>query len=178
MRSVQPQSQRRHRVELLGIRGIQICLPTCPPERALHDTVISLPTQVASSPPIPCRLPHVQVQIIREFRDQKLGLLRQARHVHKALRRVARTTAHQSFPGAPMDSLGADVARLALGVFGALLDRDRYGFRVILICSVLLGTACLFYYFAELVMASGLPVAFLAFRPTVSCAAAAAFLAQ
>jgi hypothetical protein len=77
-----------------------------------------------------------------------------------------------------MDSLGADVARLALRVLRALLDRDRYGLRVLLIRIVLLGTACLFYYFAELVMAAFFPVLHLAGCPTVSCAAAAAFLAQ
>jgi len=77
-----------------------------------------------------------------------------------------------------MDSLGADVARLALGVFGADHDRDRYGLRVLLIRIVLLGTACLFYYFAELVMAALLPVFLLAGWPTVAGAAAAAFLAQ
>jgi hypothetical protein len=41
----------------------------------------------------------------------------------------------------------------------------------------LLGAACFFYYFAELVVAL-FPVLFLAFGPTVARAAAAAFLAQ
>ena len=77
-----------------------------------------------------------------------------------------------------MEGLRADVARLALGVFGALLDRDRYGLRVLFVGVVLLGTACLFYYFAELVVPAFFPVLHLAGCPAVARAAAAAFLAQ
>ena len=58
------------------------------------------------------------------------------------------------------------------------LRRDRDGLRVLLICVVLLGAACLFYFFTELVMAASLPVLFLALGAAVACAAAAAFLAQ
>ena len=72
----------------------------------------------------------------------------------------------------------ADVARLALGVLRAFLDRGRYGRRVFRICVILLGAAGFFYFLAELVVSALLPVLFLAFGPTVACAAAAAFLAQ
>ena len=77
-----------------------------------------------------------------------------------------------------MKSLRADVARLALRVLGARLRRDRYGRRVLLICIILLGAACFFYFLAELVVAALFPVLHLAFRPAVARAAAAAFLAQ
>ena len=77
-----------------------------------------------------------------------------------------------------MEGLRADVARLALGVLGARLRRDRYGLRVPLICVVLLSAACFFYFLAELVEAALLPVLFLAFGTAVARAAAAAFLAQ
>ena len=77
-----------------------------------------------------------------------------------------------------MEGLRADVARLALRVLRARLDRDRYGLRVLVICVVLLGAACFFYFLAEIVVATLLPVLFLAFGPAVARAAAAAFLAQ
>ena len=57
-----------------------------------------------------------------------------------------------------MESLRADVARLALRVLGTRLRRDRYGRRVLLICIVLLGAACFFYFLAELVMPAFFPV--------------------
>jgi CHASE2 domain-containing sensor protein len=75
-----------------------------------------------------------------------------------------------------MESLRADVARLALRVLGTRLRRDRYGRRVLLICIVLLGAACFFYFLAELVVPAFFPVLHLAFRPTITRAAAAAFL--
>ena len=77
-----------------------------------------------------------------------------------------------------MQGLRADVARLAFRVLGARLDGLRDGLRVLLICVVLLGAACFLYFFAELVMPTLFPVLFLAFGPTIACAAAAAFLAQ
>ena len=77
-----------------------------------------------------------------------------------------------------MHGLRADVARLPLGVLRARLRRDRHGLRVLVICVVLLGAACFFYWFAELVMAALIPVLHLAFGSAVARAAAAAFLAQ
>ena len=77
-----------------------------------------------------------------------------------------------------MEGLRADVARLALRVVGARLRRDRDGLGVLLICVVLLGAACFFYCFAELVVPAFFPMLHLAFGPAVACAAAAAFLAQ
>ena len=74
--------------------------------------------------------------------------------------------------------LGADVARLALCVLRARLRRDRYCLRVLGVGIILLGAASFFYQFAELVVATLLPVLFLALGTAVACAAAAAFLAQ
>jgi hypothetical protein len=76
-----------------------------------------------------------------------------------------------------MEGLRADVARLALRVVGALLDRDRYGRRVLLIRIVLLGAASALDLLAELIVPAFFPVLLLARRPAVACAAAAAFLA-
>ena len=77
-----------------------------------------------------------------------------------------------------MQGLRADVARLALCVVGALLDRDRDGLRVLRICVVLFGAACFLYFLAEIIVATLFPVLHLAFSPTIARAAAAAFLAQ
>ena len=77
-----------------------------------------------------------------------------------------------------MEGLRADEARLALGILGALLDRDRDGLRVPAICVVLLSAASFFYFLAELVMTALFPVLHLAFGAAVARAAAAAFLAQ
>ena len=77
-----------------------------------------------------------------------------------------------------MQGLRADVARLALGVLSARLRRDRDGLRVLRICVVLLGAACFFYWFAELIVPALFPVLHLAFSPTIARAAATAFLAQ
>ena len=98
--------------------------------------------------------------------------------MREARRSAARAPAHESLLRFPVEGLRADVARLALCVVGALLDRDRDGLCVLLICVVLLGTTSLFYWFAELVVATRFPVLFLAFSPTVAGAAAAAFLAR
>ena len=77
-----------------------------------------------------------------------------------------------------MEGLRANVARLPVRVVGTFLGCDRDGLRVFLICVLVLGAACFFYFLTELVMATSLPVLFLAFGPTVACDAAAAFLAQ
>jgi len=77
-----------------------------------------------------------------------------------------------------MQGLRADVAPLALRVVGARLGRDGDGLRVLLICVVLFGAACPFYWFAELVMTALFPVLHLAGCPAVACAAAAAFFPQ
>ena len=77
-----------------------------------------------------------------------------------------------------MEGLRADVARLALGVLRAFLDRLRDGLLVFLIRMILLGPASSPNLLAELVMAAFFPVCFLAGRPAVTCTAAAAFLAR
>ena len=77
-----------------------------------------------------------------------------------------------------MDCLRAYVARLALGVVRAFLDRDRDGLRVLAICVVLLSAASFLYFLTEIIVAALFPVLHLAFRPAVAGAAATAFLAQ
>ena len=91
---------------------------------------------------------------------------------------TARTSAHESLLRLPMEGLRADVARLALHVVRARLCRGSDGLCVLLICVVLFRAACLFYFLAELIMATLLPVLFLALGAAVARAAAAAFLAQ
>ena len=98
--------------------------------------------------------------------------------MRKTRRPAARTHAHEALLCLPVEGLRANVARLALRVVGAFLDRDRDGLRVLRICVVLLRAACFLYFFAELVVATLFPVLHLAFSPTIARAAAAAFFAQ
>ena len=113
-----------------------------------------------------------------DLRDQNLRLLRQTRNMCKPRRPATRAPAHEALLRFPVEGLRANIARLAFRVIGAFLDRGRDGLCVLLIRMVLLGTTGFFYLLAELVMTASLPVLFLAFGPTVACAAAAAFLAQ
>jgi len=75
-----------------------------------------------------------------------------------------------------MEGLRADEARLALGVLGALLDRDRHGLFVFFVGVELFGAACFLYFLAEPVVPAFFPVLLLAFGSAVACTAAAAFL--
>ena len=59
------------------------------------------------------------------LRQQKLRLLRQARHMGEARRPAARTHTYKALLRFPVDGLRADVARLLLRVVSARLDRDR-----------------------------------------------------
>ena len=74
-----------------------------------------------------------------------------------------------------------DAVREASGhraeVATVLVDRDRDRLLIFFVGVVLFYTAALFYLLAELVVPAFFPVLHLAFRPTVACAAAAAFLA-
>jgi len=101
--------------------------------------------------------------------DQNLGLLRQARHMRDArltgsdaVAISTRASAHEAFSRARMHGLETDVARLALRVGRARLDRDRDGLRALLICVVLFGAALSFYFFAEHVVGARLPMLLLA----------------
>ena len=96
--------------------------------------------------------------------------------MREARRPAARTHAHEALLRFPVESLRADVARLALGVLGAGLRRDRDGFRVLLIRIILLGATAFPYLFAELVMAALFPVLFLAGQPAVARLTTAALL--
>ena len=98
--------------------------------------------------------------------------------MREARRSAARAPAHEALLCFPVEGLRADVARLAFRVLGALLRRDSYSLRVLLICVVLLSSAAFPYLSTELVVAALFPVLHLAFGPTVARAAAAAFLAQ
>jgi hypothetical protein len=98
--------------------------------------------------------------------------------MREARRPAARTPAHEALLRFPVEILRADVARLALGVLRALLDRDYYSLRVLVIGMILLGAAAFLNLFAELVMAAFFPVLLLAGRPAVARLAAAALLGQ
>ena len=69
-----------------------------------------------------------------------------------------------------MEGLRADVARLALRVVRARLDRDRDGLLVFVICIILLGVAAAVYFLTDLLVAAA-PVVMLASCITVSCMA-------
>ena len=141
--------------------------------------MVPLLAQAARVPPLPPLIKRLRAQIVLlGLRDQNLRLLRQTRHVREARRPAARAPAHEALLRLPVEGLRADVARLALRVLRAFLDRDRYCLRVLLICIVLLCATSLFNLLAERVVAALFPVLHLAFRPTVARAAAAAFLAQ
>ena len=135
--------------------------------------------QAARGPPLPPLILHLVVQIVlKRLRDQNLRLLRQARHMSEARRPAARAPAHEALLRFPVEGLRADEARLAFRVLGAFLDRDRDGLLIFFVGVVLLGTAALFYFLAELVVPAFFPVLHLAFGATVARAAAAAFLAR
>ena len=141
--------------------------------------MVILLTQATRVPPSEPRIKCLAVQIVLlGLRKQNLRLLRQARHVGKTRRPAARAPANEALLRFPVQGLRADVARLALGVVGALLDRDRNGLCIFLICVLLLSAACFFYWFAELIVPALFPVLHLAVSPAVARAAAAAFLAQ
>jgi hypothetical protein len=122
-------------------------------------------------------MPPIVVQIVfLDFVAQNFRLLRETRHVREARRPAARTPAHEALLRFPVKGLCADVARLALGVLRAFLGRNRHGGRVLCVGIILLGTASFPYQFAELVVASLLPMLFLASRSAVPRLAAAALL--
>jgi len=140
--------------------------------------------QAARLPPHPPLVKRrvVQVVFIR-LCNQKLRLLRQARHVHDARRPgsdavtiATCASTHEAFSRAPMDGLRADVARLTFCVLRARLDGDGDGLRAFRVCVILFGATASLNFLAELVMAAFLPVFLLARRATVTRGAAAAFL--
>ncbi len=117
----------------MRLRPAQVRPPARPPERAPHDAVVILLAQAARVPPRPPLIHHLVVQIVLlGLREQNLRLLRQARHVDKALGRVARAPAYKALARVSMDGLGADVARLALRVLRARLRRGIQWFYLIL----------------------------------------------
>ena len=166
-------------MNLVRLRPTHVSLPARPPERTGHDAVVVLLAEAARVPPPPPRFLYLVAQIVLLcLCKQNLGLLCQTRHVREPRRPAARTSTHEALLRFPMDGLRADVARLALRVGRARLDRDRDGLLVVQIRMILIVSARLFYRLAELVVPALFPVLHLAFGPTVARAAAAAFLAQ
>ena len=86
--------------------------------------------------------------------------------MRKARRPAARTSAHEALLCFPVEGLRADVARLALRVVGALLDRERDGLLIFHICMILLGAAAALDLRAEGPMAA-LPMQLLAVPPAI-----------
>ena len=81
--------------------------------------------------------------------------------MREALIALACTSAHEAFSRARMHGLETDVARLALRVVRALLDRDRDGLLVFFVGVVLLRVAAAVYFLAHLLVAAA-PVVVLA----------------
>ena len=145
---------------------IAVRLPACPPERARHDAVVILLAQATRGPPVPPRIQHLVVQIYGP-RDQNLRLLRQARHMHRALYCVARTAAHEAFSSERMHGLETYVAFLPLRVDRACLDRDRDGLLVFFVGVKLFRVAAAVYFLTDLLVAAA-PVVMLASGITIS----------
>ena len=119
-------------------------------------------------PSVPPFIKRIIAQIIfLGLRDQNLRLLRQARHVREARRPATRTPAYEALLRLPMQGLRADVARLALRVGPARLDRDRDGLLVFFVGVVLLSAAAAEYFLTDLLVAAA-PVVMLASLVTVS----------
>ena len=137
----------RHASNLVPLRPPDVRLPARPAERAINDTVVALFAQATCIPPLPPVIKRLVPQIVLlDLRDQNLGLLRQARNMREARRPAASTHAHETLLGFPMESLRADVARLALCVLGARLDRDRDGLLVFFVGVILLRVAAAVYF--------------------------------
>ena len=98
---------------------------------------------------------------------QNPRLFRQARHMRKPRRSAARAPAHEALLRLPMEGLRADVARLALRVVRACLDRDRDGLLVFFVGVVLLRVAAAVYFLTHLLVAAA-PVVMLASFVAVS----------
>ena len=163
---------------MVRLRPAHVRLPARPPERTLHEAVILFLAQSARVPPAPPLIQHIVAQIVLlGLPEQNLRLLRQARHVREARTSSARADpALEALSSAPLNTLCADVASLALRVVCAHLDRDRDGLLFFFVGVVLLGAASFLNLLAELVMASRFPVLSLAVRPAVGRFAAAALL--
>ena len=74
--------------------------------------------------------------------------------MHEALVSLAPTSAYETFSRARMDGLETDVARLALRVLGARLDRDRDGLLVFFVGVVLFRVAAAVYLLKDLLVAA------------------------
>ena len=87
--------------------------------------------------------------------------------MREARRSAARTPAHEALLCLPVEGLRADVARLALRVLGARLDRDRDGLLVFFVGVVLFRVAAAVYLLTNLLVAAA-PVVMLASCITIS----------
>ena len=106
-----------------------------------------------------------------------LRLPRQTRHVRdtqfwrrNAIAISTRASAYETFSRARMHGLETDVARLALRVVRARLDRDRDGLLVFFVGVVLFCVAAAVYFLTDLLVAAA-PVVVLASGMTISCVA-------
>ena len=105
------------------------------------------------------------IVIINSPRDRNLRLPREARHVREARRPATRAHAHEALGFVAL--LHADVARLALGVLGALFDRDRDGLLVFFVRVVLFRVAAAVNFYADRLMTAA-PVVALTGRVAIS----------
>jgi len=132
--------------------------------------------QTARVPPQELRLNHLVVQVVLlGLGDQNLRLPHQTRDVRDTSRSGSdavtistRASSYKTFARARMDSLHADVARLALGVFLARVGRDLDGLLILFVGVVLFCVAAAVYFLADLLMPAA-PVVVLASGIAVSC---------
>ena len=137
--------------------------------------MVPLLAQAARVPPLEPLLKRLVVQIVLlALRKQNLRLLRQTRHVRKSRRPAARAPAHEALLRLPVEGFRANVARLALRVGRALLDRDRDRLLVFFVGVVLFRAATALDLLAEGFVAALLPVQLLAVLATVARLAYAA----
>ena len=156
------------------LRPTNIRLPARPPECVRNDAVVPLLAQAARVPLIPPRLHRLIAKIVLlGLLDQNLGLLRQTRHVRDAQfwRRNAvtistPTSSHETFSRARMHGLETYVARLALCVVRARLDRNPDGLLILFVCIVLFRVAAAVYFLADLLVTAA-PVVVLTCRIAV-----------
>jgi len=105
--------------------------------------------------------------ILFTLRHQNLRLLHQTRHVRDARRPAARAPTHETLLRFPVDGLRANVARLALRVVRARLDRDRDCPLVFVVGMVLFRVTAAVYFLTDLLVPAA-PVVVLASRIAVS----------
>ena len=116
--------------------------------------------------------------------DCELRLPHQTRQMRESRRPAAHTPSHEALLRFPMEGLRAEVARLALRVLGARLDRGRHGLTIFL-CNVVsvaeqqqlrysreeLGHIDVLHTLCALVLLMGSELVLLISEPTRACQA-------